>query len=287
MSLKDYLRYYRTSWLKLQKKTPCLLPYEDRALYSTWNLSLEHIRNQNESAEKLLRLWAYFDNQDLWFQLLAAGNQGSPEWFSAMIKDELSFNEIIRLLCDHALIKPLQVSGGYGMHTCVHDWAVHVLNPKKNISMASLALTCVGWTVPSKSVPEYWTIQRRLLPHARKSLEFIQTDINNEYEDHENTLNAVWNLGNLYADQGKMKEAEDMYQRALKGKEKAWGPEHTSTLDTVNNLGILYADQGKMKEAEEEASPTLRLICMYDICRHVEQLCIISSWSSAPTRSLS
>jgi hypothetical protein len=32
-----------------------------------------------------------------------------------------------------------------------------------------------------------------------------------------------------------------MYNRALAGKEKAWGPEHTSTLDTVNNLGSLYA----------------------------------------------
>ena len=45
--------------------------------------------------------------------------------------------------------------------------------------------------------------------------------------------------------------AQQMYQRALAGKEKAWGPEHTSTLDTVNNLGNLYADQGKLKEAEQ------------------------------------
>jgi hypothetical protein len=47
------------------------------------------------------------------------------------------------------------------------------------------------------------------------------------------------NLGLLYADQGKLDEAEKMYQRALQGKEKAWGPDHTSTLDTVNNLGLL------------------------------------------------
>ncbi len=48
-----------------------------------------------------------------------------------------------------------------------------------------------------------------------------------------------------------MKEAEDMYLRALTGKEKTWGPEHTSTLITVNNLGNLYWNQGKMKEAED------------------------------------
>ena len=30
-----------------------------------------------------------------------------------------------------------------------------------------------------------------------------------------------------------MAEAEKMYQRALEGREKAWGPEHTSTLSTT------------------------------------------------------
>ncbi|RYP25684.1 hypothetical protein DL766_006952 [Monosporascus sp. MC13-8B] len=56
---------------------------------------------------------------------------------------------------------------------------------------------------------------------------------------------------NLYYNQGKLKEAEEMYQRALQGYEKALGPDHTSTLDTVNNLGLLYSDQGKLKEAKE------------------------------------
>ncbi|KAK5149909.1 hypothetical protein LTS14_010514 [Recurvomyces mirabilis] len=48
-----------------------------------------------------------------------------------------------------------------------------------------------------------------------------------------------------------MREAEEMYLRALQGFEEAQGPKHTSTLDTVNNLGILYCKQGKMREAEE------------------------------------
>lgn len=69
--------------------------------------------------------------------------------------------------------------------------------------------------------------------------------------EHMSILNTVNNLGLLYADQGEMKEAEEMLVRALRGFEEAWGPEHASTLDTVNNLGNLYADQGEMKEAEE------------------------------------
>ncbi|KAJ5536988.1 Pfs NB-ARC and TPR domain protein [Penicillium frequentans] len=59
------------------------------------------------------------------------------------------------------------------------------------------------------------------------------------------------NLSLLYSNQGKLKEAEEIYQRALAGREKALSPDHTSTLDTINNLSILYSDQGKLKEAEE------------------------------------
>jgi tetratricopeptide (TPR) repeat protein len=58
-------------------------------------------------------------------------------------------------------------------------------------------------------------------------------------------------LGLLYADQGKLAEAGQMYQRALQGYEKALGAEHTSTLQTVQSLGILYTNQGKLAEAEQ------------------------------------
>jgi Tfp pilus assembly protein PilF len=70
-------------------------------------------------------------------------------------------------------------------------------------------------------------------------------------ENDMTTIDAVHSMGVLYADQGKRDKAEEMYQRALQGNEKALGRDHTSTLDTVNNLGVLYADQGKLDEAEE------------------------------------
>lgn len=40
------------------------------------------------------------------------------------------------------------------------------------------------------------------------------------------TLNTVNNLGILYFHQGRLKDAEEMYQRALVGCEKALGPDH-------------------------------------------------------------
>ena len=72
--------------------------------------------------------------------------------------------------------------------------------------------------------------------------------------DHTSTLNSVNNLGNLFADQGKLKEAESMFQRALKGYEEALGSELVKTyvpaLNTVENLARLYQVMGKATQAE-------------------------------------
>ena len=39
LSFSDYLRLYKESWMKLLKTSPELNSYEDRTLYSTWQLS--------------------------------------------------------------------------------------------------------------------------------------------------------------------------------------------------------------------------------------------------------
>jgi tetratricopeptide (TPR) repeat protein len=69
--------------------------------------------------------------------------------------------------------------------------------------------------------------------------------------DHTSTLSTVNNLGNLYRKQGKLAEAEQMYQRALAGYEKASQSETIPALKAVRNLGLLYRDQGKLKDAEK------------------------------------
>lgn len=65
------------------------------------------------------------------------------------------------------------------------------------------------------------------------------------------TFDTVNNLGNLYQHQNKMKEAGEMYLRALSKYENSYGIDHPSTLITTNNLGILYSSQGKMEEAQK------------------------------------
>ncbi len=244
----------RTSWLELQRTSPQIISYEDQKIYSTWNLSYSHIRKEDYSAAKLLELWAYFDNQDLWYDLLKAGkSKTAPAWFDHIVGTKLAFQAAISKLQKHALIESLTASDGYSMHPCVHAWASSALRKTVEDESMRLALTCVGQSIPTEPAPGDWILRQRLIPHSERGLQLLRV-WNEENKGSDNIEDCVLqfhaNLGSLCRAQGKLTEADSMYQRALIGREKALGRDHTSTLDTVNNLGNLYRDQGKLSEAE-------------------------------------
>ncbi|KAF1810343.1 kinesin light chain 1 [Eremomyces bilateralis CBS 781.70] len=255
-SFAEYLRLYNESWLKLQRRSPELSSYEDRTLYSTWDISFKHVQQQNRLSAQLLLLWAYFDNQDLWFELLRHGDIGDPEWVRELTEDRVDFDDAVRVLCNHGLVeanstsREMVESQGYSMHSCVHSWTRHVLNQEGNGELARLALKCIGLHVPLTSSDRWWITQRRLLAHAAGCSSILK-GANGGMEW------ALHNLGDLYKDQGKLKEAEEMYMQALQGKEEALGPKHTSTLNTAGMISTNFLteeaadDMGGTEEAAE------------------------------------
>lgn len=73
VSVAEYLDMYETSWAQFHEKDPGLASYDCRRLHSTWQMSLERIRQRNEHSVRLIGLWCYFSSQDLWFELLCSG----------------------------------------------------------------------------------------------------------------------------------------------------------------------------------------------------------------------
>ncbi|KFY30536.1 hypothetical protein V494_08120, partial [Pseudogymnoascus sp. VKM F-4513 (FW-928)] len=225
VSLSDYLRLYKQSWVQLQESSPELDSYEDRTLYSTWQISFDHVKQQNDLSARLLCFWAYFDNQDLWLELLQHSDSNDPGWVQELTKDEISFHQAVRVLTSHGLVEidthseGLVESQGYSIHGCVHSWTIHVLNQTWDYGFARLAVKFIGSHASKKQIDRPWLTQRRLLQHTMRSsymlLNSLVTDDDVAWECH--------SLGLLYASQGKLVEAEQMYQRALEGYEKAWG----------------------------------------------------------------
>jgi tetratricopeptide (TPR) repeat protein len=240
----------------LQSQSAPTRQYRQGNTVQTWIITYKEIQKHDPTAAKLLLLLAFFDNQDIWYELIQNGLDYSnpPPWFfKAAVSSKLVFRTKIKALVEFSLVEIKQQEGSYTLHPVVQDWCYHIAasNDLTN-QLQELAFILVGYTVPNRDTKEYARLEQRLLPHANN---LIQRNIGHwldiQPEDRLNIFGAFHCLGILYSHQGKLKEAEQMYQQALAGKEKALGPDHTSTLNTVNNLGNLYADKGKLNEAEE------------------------------------
>jgi tetratricopeptide (TPR) repeat protein len=187
------------------------------------------------------------------------------EWIGEIASSEIRFSGAMQLLRNYSLVEEVAETRSYATHPVVHQWAYHSQGRCFATELSRLSVVTIGWAVPASSTRDYSIVQRRLLPHAQACSRQIgkreagwdhrvnegNTKDVSEGEEQETALNATHLLGDLYTDQGKLGEAEQMYERALRGYEEALGPTHTSTLGTVNNLGLLYANQGKLGEAEQ------------------------------------
>jgi tetratricopeptide (TPR) repeat protein len=253
-TIAKYLELYNKSWQELHRQMKKRADYPERTIITTWQISFDEIERLDKRAAKLLRLWGYLDNQELWYQLLRwpTWAQPAPNWFEQITSTEIRFLEVIGTLLDFSLIEQNDNSETYSMHAVVHDWIKAPSDSRKDNGFLQMAITTVGLAVPEQDTKDGPIIQRRLLPHLIQLLQYWSyvPDAQN-YIDETIYLDSLSMIGDLCTDQVKLAEAEQIYQRALQGYEKALDPEHPSTLDTVNNLGLLYKDQGKLAEAEQ------------------------------------
>jgi len=262
--IASYVRLYKEQWDDLMKSEERGLPLADydRSVGATWTISLKTVESRDKSAANLVRLWAFLDNRDLWHGLLqvAADETWSPAWLYEIARSEVRFLEAVRLLLRYSMIGVHESThGSYMMHPVLHRWTAHIQDGHGRRDFLQLATIVVGFTAPNDATRGYWILQRRLLPHVERCSWWIE-------ETGEwflsfigmKALDAMHGLGDLYSVQGRHADAEAMYDRALRGSEKALGPDHPSTLKTIHNVGAVYHEQGQLVKAETMYERALR-----------------------------
>ena len=148
-SVTEYLHAYEECWSELDDTSDELVEYEDRTLFSTWNLSLAQVQAQQPEAAELLRLLAYFSNEGISYDLLKAGKGSNFEWLSLLTTNRRRFNRAMARLHDYSLVEMSEDS--YYLHTCVHDWTMQALNRDINAEYCWLAVLCIASNVKQVS----------------------------------------------------------------------------------------------------------------------------------------
>ncbi|KAL4935205.1 hypothetical protein BDV06DRAFT_133555 [Aspergillus oleicola] len=253
LTFKRYLEEYEKHWNINPRRPTRLEEYQNRTLFTTWDLSYSRVKEVDPDAAKLLKLLAYFSNYSLWHGLFHAGlTDTSPKWLYNMVDNDVSFDSVMKTLTDHCFLEVQTSMSSWSMHICMHDWTLTVLNKDIDSKQYWYAFNCVAASIPSDSMdslghPSFF----RLTAHATRLVHqhFLQSITLDKAVP--GRLKDILRIATLLHKQVKLVAAEEMYQRALAVYKKALGHDHISTLDIVNNLGTLYSDQGKLKEAKE------------------------------------
>ncbi|KAI9673080.1 MAG: hypothetical protein M1829_004394 [Trizodia sp. TS-e1964] len=273
IGIKTYLRFYEEQWKKIMNSQDDPLPDYNkyRSVWTTWAISYNAIKKKHLYTANLLDLWAFLDNKDLWFGLFAnvygyseEAEKRLYEQIGDLASDECEFSDAMRLLRSYSLIESVKDIASYTTHPVVHKWVYTSQPVESREQLAQLALIVIYRAIPEMLAAEYFSITRRLLPHAQACCRLLPANQKEKPSpsDKEESfqldgvkaplmLDVYSCIAEMYRNQGKLSEAEKMYQRALQGYEEAVGPKHTSTLNTVNNLGTLFSEQGKLSEAEK------------------------------------
>lgn len=198
----------------------------------------------------LLKFWAYFNSEDVWYELLrhTGTNSKEPEWISQLTRDEASFQDAMNVLSNHGLVESAENehsqvgSRRYSINGCIHAWVVHLLNKEWDWDLARAALRRIASQVRSEGGDRCSAKLQRLLPHARR---YTCGRARKNLEGR-GLKEEVHQIAKLYSWQGRFVEAEDMYQLAL----KEYDPNDIQSFDIVQGLGIVYKKQGKLHESE-------------------------------------
>jgi tetratricopeptide (TPR) repeat protein len=273
VGLGTYLEFYKQQWKELMDSRNWNSPlhdYPDRSVWTTWAISYNAIRDKHKTTANLLLLWSFLDNKDLWHGLFAEAFKASSvtkrsllEWIGDIASHELEFTRAMQLLSNYSLIEDVGDVASYATHPVVHKWAYHYQDQDCRGKIGRLAVMVVGWAVPDESEREYWTLQRRLLPHAQACSQWVSTDEvgqsihshdgckldRNGTEEKEGLLDAIQLLGILYMDQGKLDEAAKMFKEVVEKRKRILGDEHPSTISAMNSLANTLGDQGQLDEA--------------------------------------
>ncbi|KAH6383964.1 hypothetical protein HBI60_252390 [Parastagonospora nodorum] len=259
-SASAYAKHYSRTWERLMKSEARfpLEEYGDRSVLTTWTISYGQVQRQSKEAAWLLKLWGFLDSGEVWYELIAAGSRlaasmSVPAWLLSVAEDELTYGDAMGLLSRHSLAEGREDTDSHSMHSVLHRWCGYLAEDKERQELGYLAARLVASIVPLKSDAEFSKKRKRLMAHGIRVSIWIEEGSGS---DKERVIKALimpgylHSLGYLFQDNDRQR-AVQMYQRALQGYEKAWGPEHTSTLNTVNNLGVLYKNLGRLDEAEK------------------------------------
>ncbi|KAI9858972.1 MAG: hypothetical protein M1824_003973 [Vezdaea acicularis] len=270
LQLKDFLVHYSRRKEVILKEIPEEWEYSRKlsndeketmlSVFTTWELSFDMIRKEKERKDHFLTLAAFFDNKTISEKYFRAYYKGHmPEWMEIFVTERkwnsYKLGDVLAEFQKLSLLQQPDQQGKerqFSIHPVVRDWIKlrksHDLQQQfalESIVALSEYLEDVGDAVLSLEV------NQETILHIDACVQNERELLERQLLGFEHCPGSGLLFAFFYTGQGRYGEAEELYNRALKGQEEKLGRGHPDTLRTVQNLAIVYEDQGRYGEAKE------------------------------------
>ncbi|KAG9853442.1 purine and uridine phosphorylase, partial [Aureobasidium melanogenum] len=263
ISIREYLDSYNSTWddLITQQDSYPLQEYAQRSMLTTWKISYQQVESESLEAATLLKLWAFLDPKDLWYELIACAIQleseiDIPEWLSTLAKNRLKFRGALGLLRKYSLVNNGRDNDNYSMHAVLHSWCRHLAcMSSTSEAFLELAMGIVTQMSPGEDDNDCGILMRRLFPHGQQLL--YQLRLGTIWTTL-NVLPTVYaGLANLFDWNRAFEEAAEVLEHALEKGKKIFGEDDLRTLNIAGRLVVAYCHLKKHAKAQKLAEHCL------------------------------
>jgi len=256
----------------LQQESFRQLEPHEKTVWTVWDTTMDAIERRYPElhARDLLTLLAHFHRgliQDELFRLASQGlpavarllrstQAELPDWLEKYIDmdgvkwDDFHYRQACDVLIRYSLVQ--RIGGewpGLTMHGLVQWRAKKRVGDRRWQQWYIMVITAASWQVIWGQNEQQF--RRHLITHfpAIQRLDGVTWGMEDKAEER---LVSAWNLlGQVYNEEGRWKEAEELFVQAMETSEKLLGRENPSTLTSMANLAPTYRNQGRLREAEE------------------------------------
>jgi tetratricopeptide (TPR) repeat protein len=255
ITLARYLELFNQQSLKLLDRGRPPGSYR-HTVDTTWDLSLQRLRQETPAAAALLTLLAFLAPDDLPWQLLTSHAGQLPETLAAAAGDEVALAEAIGALRRYSLVK---VAGdGLSTHRLLQAVIREDLDPGAQQQWPAAAIALLQASFPQESGDvRTWPECQRLLPHVLTAASHAeQLGVHAAFEATSWLLDRA--AGYLRG-RAQLTQAKDLFHRALAIGEAALGPDHPDVAARRNNLGLVLRDLGDFTAAKAQFERALAI----------------------------
>ncbi|KAL7792819.1 P-loop containing nucleoside triphosphate hydrolase protein [Trichoderma afarasin] len=239
-------------------------PDVSNSILETWNISIQHIRQESETTYKVLHTIAYVDNENIPLPVIltASATSDQAEQGKPSENEEGELQMVIIRLKELSFISARQAENdddepSFDMHKLVQDAIRYRLHMEDNTSetyFSGTALRVITNLFPQTIGPETLRLCDKYATHAMRISDWAELS-----GDVIKVSNFLGSVAAYFLIGGFNAKAEYVTKKRISLQKKNFGEEHPHVVSGTFKLARIYSQQGLDKEAEEAAKEALAL----------------------------